>query len=147
MTDFRNIGLVVTGNTETTATAQIALLVNFGPAEGGGVEASLACAPGVSARGADLRGAVEALLEQTLPAELVERKPDVAVGTKARLVESTGGMSDSLICTCGQKQNVFKAVVARGGTVECSSCHRIIETDTLEVREKREGEAAAARGW
>lgn len=92
MDDFRNIGLIVTENTATTATAQIAVLVNFRRAEGGGVEAHFDCEPGVVEQSGSLRQAVEVLLERRLPAAWVARRgetesPEAAGDRRRRVFE------------------------------------------------------------
>jgi hypothetical protein len=74
MEDFKNISLIVTENTEQTATAQIAVLVNHRRVDDRTVEASFAAVPAVIGRGGNLDEAVERLLERSLPLAFVERR-------------------------------------------------------------------------
>jgi hypothetical protein len=83
MEHFKNISLIVTENTEQTATAQIAVLVNHRWVDDRTVEASFAAVPAVIGRGGSLNEAVEHLLERSLPLAFVERR-DVGGGASAK---------------------------------------------------------------
>ena len=65
---------------------------------------------------------------------------------KAEIVTERG-MTVKLRCACGGTFFTWKEIVEAGALVSCPDCRQVVETATLEVRPRRDGDDVRGEGW